>query len=242
MAGDGRTARAIAAGCRMKYVEVAVDAPLGVNRTLTYSVPPRMDVSPGQLVWVPLGPRPVQGMVFETSAQTSLDETRPIISTIAPGALLPPWGLELARWLSRYYLSSLFEAAALMLPPGFKTRVRAHVGIAKNRPSNLTDEESSVYEFVAQAGRVDERAVKKDLGRKAGASLEPLVRRGILEREWEIVRPRTAPRYERYLLPNARGQGSEKKLMSVLRGAPRQAALLLESLEHPHGLSHTQMP
>ena len=27
--------------------------------------------------------------------------------------------------------------------------------------------------------------------------------------------------------------------MSVLRGAPRQAALLLESLEHPHGLSYT---
>ena len=39
--------------CCMKYAEVAVDAPLGVNRTLTYSIPPRMEVLPGQLVWVP---------------------------------------------------------------------------------------------------------------------------------------------------------------------------------------------
>ena len=107
----------------MRYAEVAVDAPLGVNRTLTYSVPPRMDVAPGALVWVPLGARPVQGMVFEVSGRTSIETTRPIISTIGPDALLPSWGLELARWMSRYYLSSLFEAVTLMLPPGFRTRV-----------------------------------------------------------------------------------------------------------------------
>ena len=223
----------------MKYVEVAVDAPLGVNRTLTYSVPPRLEVSSGQLVWVPLGPRPVQGMVFETSEQTSLETTRPVISTIAPGALLPSWGLELARWLSRYYLSSLFEAAALMLPPGFRTRVRAHVGISRAAPSDLTGEEAAVYEIVAQGGRRAERVVGRGLGRKAGASLDRLVRRGILERDWEIVRPRTAPRYERYLLPNVGGRGSKKEALGRLRGARRQAALLAESLKQPQGISYT---
>ena len=223
----------------MKYVEVAVDAPLGVNRTLTYSVPPRMEVSPGQLVWVPLGPRPVQGMVFDTSEQTSLETTRPVISTIAPGSLLPSWGLELARWLSRYYLSSLFEAAALMLPPGFRTRVRAHVETAKEAPPDLTDEEAAVYEVVAQGGRMAERAVGRVSGRKAGASLDRLVRRGILERDWEIVRPRTAPRYERYLLPNVDERESEEEVLAVLKGAPRQAALLAESLRREHGISYT---
>ena len=58
----------------MKYAEVAVDAPLGVNRTLTYSIPQRMEVFPGQLVWVPLGPRPVQGMVFEVSDHTAVGD------------------------------------------------------------------------------------------------------------------------------------------------------------------------
>ena len=76
--------RASGGWCCMKYAEVAVDAPLGVNRTLTYSIPPRMEVFPGQLVWVPLGPRPVQGMVFEVSDHTALDTTRPVISAIAP--------------------------------------------------------------------------------------------------------------------------------------------------------------
>ena len=223
----------------MKYAEVAVDAPLGVNRTLTYSVPPRMDVSPGQLVWVPLGPRPVQGMVFETSEQTSLETTRPVTSIIAPGTLLPSWGLELARWLSRYYLSSLFEAAALMLPPGFRTRVRAHVGIAKEAPSDLTDEESAVYEVVSKGGRMGERDVGRVLGRRAGALLDLLVRRGVLERDWEIVRPRTAPRYVRYLLPNVGGRGAKREAMATLKGAPKQAALLAESLKQRHGISYT---
>lgn len=223
----------------MKYVEVAVDAPLGINRTLTYSVPPRMEVTPGQLVWVPLGPRPVQGMVFATSEQTSLETTRPVISTIAPGTLLPSWGLELARWLSRYYLSSLFEAAALMLPPGFRTRVRAHVGISKKAPQELTDEESTVYEVVAQGGRMAERAVRSILGRKEGAFLDRLVRRGILERDWEIVRPQIAPRYERYLLPNVGGRESKEEALAELKGARRQAGLLAESLKQPHGISYT---
>ena len=222
----------------MKYVEVAVDAPLGVNRTLTYSVPPRMEVSPGQLVWVPLGPRPVQGMVFQTSEKTSLETTRPVISTIAPGALLPSWGLELARWMSRYYISSLFEAAALMLPPGFRTRVRAHIGISKEAPPDLTDEESAVYQVVSQGGRMAERAVEKGLGRKTGLTSDRLVRRGILERDWEIIGPRTAPRYERYLLPRVGGQGSKEETLVMLKRAPRQAALLAEALKQPHGISY----
>ncbi len=223
----------------MKYVEVAVDAPLGVNRTLTYSVPSRMEVSAGQLVWVPLGPRPVQGIVFETSEQTSLETTRSVISTITPGALLPTWGLELARWLSRYYLSSLFEAAALMLPPGFRSRVRAHVRSIKDGLTDLSTEEREVWEFVAKSGRISERDVRRELGRKAGEALSRLVRRGILEREWEILLPRTAPGYDRYLLPDVRRGGAEEALLSV-KGARRQKALLEDLLGRRHGVSYVE--
>ena len=224
----------------MRYAEVAVDAPLGVNRTLTYSIPPRMEVVPGILVWVPLGARPVQGMVFETSARTALETTRPIISTIGPDALLPPWGLELARWLSRYYLSSLFEAVALMLPPGFRTRVRANYRAAREKPSGLSEEEAGVFEFVEQEERRSETAVKRALGRKAGGLLNRLVRRSALVREWGILGPRTAPGYERSLLPNMRGQGAKDDALSQLKRAPRQALLLDASLEAPAGISYSE--
>ena len=221
----------------MKYAEVAVDAPLGVNRTLTYSIPPRMDVSPGQLVWAPLGPRPVQGMVFETSNQTALEETRPIISTIATGALLPPWGLELARWMSRYYLSSLFEAVTLLLPPGFRSRVRAHFSVGKKgAPPNLTDEEAAVWEFLLQEGRKPEAVVKRALGAKTGATLNRMARRGTLDRSWEIARPAIAPRYERLLRANVRVRDGMNEALTMLKGAPRQAELLSESQKHPHGM------
>ena len=168
-----------------------------------------------------------------------METTRPVISAIAPNALLPSWGLELAGWLSRYYLSSLFEAAILMLPPGFRTRLRAHVRIARERPSGLIEEEAVVYEFLAEGGRKPESAVKKALGRKASAPLNRLARRGVLAREWEIVRPRTAPRYERSLLSNVRGEGLKEEALSRLKGAPRQAALLAESLEHPGGIPYS---
>src|SRR5687767_286616 len=111
----------------MKYVEVAVDAPLGVNRTLTYAAPGHIHPIPGQLVWAPLGQRPVQGVVFSVADYTSLDSVREIISTIEPLPLLSATSLELARWISRYYLSSLFEAACLMLPPGFRDHVDVYL-------------------------------------------------------------------------------------------------------------------
>ena len=224
----------------MTYVEVAVDAPLGVNRTLTYSVPERLEISPGQLVWVPLGTRPVQGMVFETSSNTSLSTTREVISTIAPRMLLSPLELDLSRWLSRYYMSSLFEAVTLMLPPGFKTRVRANLRLSRKRPDDLNEEETTVYGFLVNDGSKSERAIKKELGRKSGTTLDRLVRRGFVTREWEIVRPRAAPRYTRVLYPNVNLRDASIGAPAQLGGAPKQRSLLGEAMRNPAGISFVE--
>ena len=114
----------------MKYAEVAVDASIGYDRTLSYSIPPRMEIEPGQMVWVPLRNRPVQGIVFHLAGRPQVEATRDIISPIEPSPLVSPPRLLLARWLSRYYMSSLFDAVALMLPPGFQTRVLSYVSLA----------------------------------------------------------------------------------------------------------------
>ena len=53
----------------MSFVEVAVDAPMGPNRTLSYSVPAGMEAEAGHLVWAPLGSRLVKGIIFEKVSQ-----------------------------------------------------------------------------------------------------------------------------------------------------------------------------
>ena len=108
------------------YAEVAVDAPVRDVRTFTYSVPDGMSVSPGQMVQVPFGPRMVDGVVFRLSRSTDIDPVRPINASDPAGALLSREQLDLAAWIAGYYMSSLYSAIGLMLPPGFRNRTKAY--------------------------------------------------------------------------------------------------------------------
>ena len=60
----------------MKFVEVAVDAPISENKTFSYSVPADMPLEVGHLVLVPFGKRMLQGIVVETGGIPSVENTR----------------------------------------------------------------------------------------------------------------------------------------------------------------------
>ena len=107
----------------MKYAEVAVNSPIAQRRSFCYSVPPQLTVDVGQAVWVPFGSKLLQGIVVKLSDNPSVEITKEISSVITSSSLLSPVQVELAVWLSRYYLSPLFDAVALMLPPGFERRL-----------------------------------------------------------------------------------------------------------------------
>ena len=56
----------------MKFVEVAVDAPISENKTFSYSSPPDMSLEVGHLVLVPFGKRMLQAIVVETDVVPSV--------------------------------------------------------------------------------------------------------------------------------------------------------------------------
>src|SRR4051812_39489199 len=121
--------------------DVAVRATIaGVNPVFTYRVPPRLHAlaRPGQLVWAPLRRQRVQGIIldlyhasasegptppeFRPDPDAPSDPSAPVIRDLAdvadPEAAPPPAQIRLARWLNNYYHITLYEALALMLPPG----------------------------------------------------------------------------------------------------------------------------
>ena len=186
----------------MSFAEVAVDAPIGYGRTLSYSIPLSMELEPGEMVWVPLGPRPVQGVVFDVADHPQVEATRPIIAPVEPSPILSEVGLELARWISSYYMSSLFEAASLMLPPGFETQVRAYLRRAsggRGAYPELSPKATEALDRLPDHGEVAERALRRALGRDGEGELRSLVNRGLVERRWEMPRPRLSHRYECYI-------------------------------------------
>ena len=108
----------------MRFVEVAVDSPIGNDRTFSYSVPARLDLRLGHSVSVPFGSRRLQGIVFELPTIPQVEETREVLDLLQPEPLISEIHLVLARWISRYYMCSLFEAVSTMLPPGGHQRTK----------------------------------------------------------------------------------------------------------------------
>ena len=107
----------------MGYAEVCVNSPAGRNQSFSYAIPPDLNISVGQAVWVPFGNKILQSIVIELTEKPAVAEVKEIAGVIESRPLLSPEKVALARWLSEYYLSPLFDAISLMLPPGFERRV-----------------------------------------------------------------------------------------------------------------------
>jgi primosomal protein N' (replication factor Y) len=169
-----------------RFAEVAVDAPLGPNRTFSYSIPGHLDLLPGHVVRVPFGPRTVQGIVVSIESQPQVDETRDVDSITNDIPVLNTTQLQLASWISRYYWCSLFEATVPMLPPGGRIRQRTYYLTTAATDgadlTQLTDFQRRILTYVGNHVRVAENRIMDVLGRGAQASLVRLADKGLVER------------------------------------------------------------
>ena len=183
----------------LNFAEVAVDVPTQPGRTFSYRIPDELDISAGQLVRVPFGARTLQGIVFALAdrSQVSEDETKDIAAIVFDEPLLDEVRLQLARWISDYYVCSLFEAATPMLPPGARTRARIHLTLAKPNPdrTSLTPLQNRVVDYIARRNSATQDTLVRALGDSAAASVASLVRRDILVREYALPDPAIKHRY-----------------------------------------------
>ncbi len=109
----------------MRYAEVAVNSTFPSRQTFSYSVPDGIDARPGHAAYVPFGRRTLQGIVVEVHDEPVFSEPekiRPIRSLIGDAPLLDDDRVELAKWIADYYVAPIFDAVALLLPPGFERR------------------------------------------------------------------------------------------------------------------------
>ncbi|MFC1870057.1 primosomal protein N', partial [Chloroflexota bacterium] len=215
----------------MRYAEVSVNSPIAQRRAFSYTIPSGLSVEVGQAVWVPFGDKLLQGIVLELTNYPSVAETREIAGVIEPRPVLSPHQVLLARWISDYYLSPLFDAVALLLPPGFERK--ALTFISPSLPSeydlsSLTEEQRDVVELVRRQGRVSLKEMEKARGKKkAQALVSQLAGRGLVIRSYEMEPVRVKPREERYLsLAVSVDEARQEAARLREKGAGKQAALL----------------
>ncbi len=227
----------------MSFAEVAVDAPWTQQRTFSYSVPNELSVQAAQSVWVPFGRRVLQGIVYEIGPTSAVEETKDVISVIDPSPLLSQAQLNLARWISGRYLTSLFDATALMLPAGFRRRILTFFSIAPvchDKPSSPG--QKRVFDYVQRRGTVELESMKKGLGVKAVNAAERMAKKGILNREWRWARPKIGPKYVN-AVRLAIDKDEAAIQMEALRKkrATRRSALIGALIDHGGPLSYAEL-
>lgn len=112
------------------YAAVAIEK--SVDRTLDYAIPKSMLdlLSIGQRVRVPLGRgnKPTHGYVVAIRPTTTFrdpSKIKPIIAIDDKRVLVPPTLMELACWMSRYYMAALGMVLECIIPSAVKKRTGA---------------------------------------------------------------------------------------------------------------------
>ena len=200
------------------------------DQVFTYEVPRELAsrITVGCQVVVPLGTRAVPGFVVRLHTDPEPRDLKPVQQILKDAlALLTPL-IQLAQWMSGYYLCTMGEALQPMLPPG-SPRLLRQVRLtapadseAARRLARESAECASAISLLREAGGVlSVRRLEKEAGSEA---LRRLRAAGVAEVDARVVagRPVTATTVQ--LVQPAR---EIREAADALRSrAPKQAAVL----------------
>ncbi len=145
------------------FAQVAIPSPL--KEPLTYAVPSLLQDSLeiGMRVSVPLGRRKVTGVVMDFAAEPPPKRIKEILAVLDERPILDTTLLKLAWWTSRYYLSTIGEVLAAILPPSLRAESRRVILLQSG-------------EFSLSAG-LDQRIFEEVQKKKGPVTVKSLARR-----------------------------------------------------------------
>ena len=214
----------------MKYAEVAVNSPIAQRRSFCYSIPPQYTISTGQAVWVPFGSKVLQGIVVKLSDYPSVEVTKDIAGLITSRSLISPSQVEFAIWLTNHYLSPLFDAVSLMVPPGFERRLDTFLHLLPDLTdlSQLNSEQNQLLHFLEGRDKVSLREIERKFGKKkAGPIVQQLLRRRLIIKSQQLAEVRVKPRLVSHLrLRVDRDEAERESIYLKENRAYKQAAVV----------------
>jgi primosomal protein N' (replication factor Y) len=206
-----------------------------IDRPLTYVVPSGLEVSLGDIVRVPLGPRETFGFVISDPRTAALTNgTRPIAARADGPRAFDADALALARWIAARYCCTLGEAlgavvyaaAVPRMVDRFRVVPRPDAARFANVPPRLV---RLIGEELAE-GFTLEQLLRHPEARRAGdrrallGAVAILVRGGALVRERRAVAPRIVPATEKVL--EATGLAARGPRVCALVARAREAGTL----------------
>jgi len=142
-------------------IDVIVNTKTKSGNAFSYLVPKNLEevIKVGQLVLIPFGPRKITGIVSSLtnlSNWSNLTHLKSIEAVVDPTPVLDPAHLELAQFISDYYLCDLSQALFLMLPRKLCTGKKNIRAIKEENysqefelPKHFTPEQQNVFEQIS---------------------------------------------------------------------------------------------
>ncbi|GIW13118.1 MAG: primosomal protein N' [Tepidiforma sp.] len=180
------------------FAEVAVHTTQPARKPFTYAVPEGMAVAPGMAVFVPFGPRIVQGVVLRLAERSEVEAVRPISAVMDPEPLLDAARAELALWMADEYLAPLWECVACLLPAGFGQKPVTMVSPVEVPPLlPVYPRDRAILAYLAEHGRVTLDELRAAVGQVSMTTLKRLQEAGHLTVTQGLARPAGRPKFER---------------------------------------------
>ncbi|MDD4873680.1 MAG: primosomal protein N' [Dehalococcoidales bacterium] len=219
----------------MSYAEVSVNSPIPQRQIFSYAIPKGLDIHVGQAVWVPFGNKILQGIVIKLNPLPSVEQTRDITGAVEPPLILSPQQLELARWMSDYYMCPLFDSLSTMLPPGFERKTITFISLAKDIEqhdlSQLPPQQKKLIELIKKNGKINLKDLEKVLGKKnVQISVAQLVAHNLIIKRYETEPVRVKPRKESFLSLKIDAGTAQKEISNLFAKRAEKQATLLELL------------
>ena len=181
-----------------------------------YAVPDGMELSRGDGLLVPFGPRTVVGFVESLSDADERDfdyKLRPISERIE-GVALPEQILNLVDYIADEFATTTGSAFTAAIPPGLRTRLSAYY--AYKGGETTTPSQAAIVGALAKRGKLSEKAVKALSGYTESA-LKALLSLG------EVAKS--------VGLPQDRKRGPREIVLADETAAGNQSALKLDFLQ-----------
>ncbi|HEV8342905.1 MAG TPA: primosomal protein N' [Candidatus Binatia bacterium] len=174
-----------------RFAQVIIPSPL--KEPLTYAIPPALQdqLNIGMRVLVPLGTRKVTGVVASLSPKSLLElkEIKEILACLDDRPILDASLMELSRWTSQYYLSTMGEVLYTVLPPGLRVASQKFVLQTKSVPMAPGLDGEILEELHKKKGKASLKTLRRRFpGADLYRAMERLVARGAVMVQERSVR------------------------------------------------------
>jgi primosomal protein N' (replication factor Y) len=133
------------------FADIAFNRPIP---TLTYSIPPDMEISPGTRVRVDLRNSRAVGIVHKLRDRAECSYTKPVREVLDLEPVINEDLLRTAEWMANYYLCSIGEALWTVVPKGVRRsdkQVENPEYLSFGDEFELTSEQQGVFEILQRA-------------------------------------------------------------------------------------------